>query len=88
VAVSDWDEDAILTTNRRYWRTRRRWIRRLLLGPWLILQVACLAIIWAPIPFPVPAWVDTWRTPLGVILAVIVLGVALYDTFFVPDRGG
>ncbi len=66
---------------------RRRWVRRLLLGPWAALLAVLLVAIVIPLPNATPVWIQTARQPAGVILFVLVLGIALVDTFY-DERPG
>jgi hypothetical protein len=44
--------------------------------------VAATIVFFVPLPFALADVVSSLRLPLGVILVVVGLGKALYDTFF------
>lgn len=65
-------------------RRRSRW-RRLLAGPWLLSELIALFILWAPLPAGSPDWAEPLRLAVGATMFIIVLGMGLYNTLFMPE---
>lgn len=63
-------------------RRRWRWLRRLLFGPWALVLLVLLVVIVVPLPNATPFWFQVVRQPVGVVLFVVILGIALVNAFY------